>query len=377
MPSLFKPPRQIVDEMLVDLEAMTGMRLQATDFGREEVLKMWVHAGPISGFFSQLQKVFDDFFPGSAAIEALRKHLAARQLPDQIQPQSSDGIVRLTGVVGTIVPGGRQIKRNLDGAIFVAAAGGTVPASGNLDLSFESLATGQATNIGAASEAFTLITPVAGITAACTSLTTFRNGRDLETAAEMLARIEEHDRSVDTGGNLRAYERLASEASDEVVSATALKNPRGPGTVNTVITAGTTDIEAAVRTGQAVSRLPSVGLLAIVQAYIIDRNPTTDDHLAVAPVETAFAATVKFSLYDETLRTQVTEEITKIVKIFLYEAKAGETIHPTTLERNIDQKVGHLISARRVSDFSGGGVPSYTVPGAQILTPGVLTITSF
>lgn len=374
MAEIFKTPLEIVNEMLEDLEAITGVALSATDFSREEVIKMWTQAGAISMARARIRRTYDDFFPQSASEEALEKHLAARQLPDRSQAQKSTGVIRHTGTDGVSIGIGTQVRRRSDGSVFQAITAGVV-ASGVLDLTYESVSTGANQNLDVTGQVFDMITVIAGVDSTATNQTFFLSGRDLETAAEMLERIEAHDRNDDSGGNLVAYETWAREASPQVVRAKSIKHPRGVGTVDTIITSGTTDIETAVRNGDAVTRLPSNTLIDLVQAYILEKNPTTDDHETVAPTEVALNVTIAFDLYDEALRPSVETEIEILTKVFLYEAQPSEVLHPTELERRIDRRVGHLIEARRVSDFSGGG-PTYTVPSDKLLIPGTITQTT-
>jgi uncharacterized phage protein gp47/JayE len=369
----FKAPAEIVQQMLDDFQQITGIQLSPNDFDNEIVIKCWTYAGAISSMYSANEKTRDDIWPGSASEDGLRRHLAAHQLPPQIQPQPSNGVLLFTGTQNTVVPIGTQVKRRLDGKVFLSTAAATIPALGTtVSVPFQSLVSGQASNVDQIGDAYDLVQPIAGITG-IVSTSSFRDGRDLETAAEMLARIEASEQDVNTGGNLVAYQAMAKAASGDVVTATAIKNARGVGTVNTVITSGTTDIAGAVNSGQAVSRLPSTALINAVQAYILANNPTTDDHLTVAPTEAAFNVTYTYALFDESLRALVNAQVTKIIQIFVYSAVPNEILYPTDLERQIDQALGHLIKSRRVSDFGGGG-PSFTVPAAQILTPGTITL---
>lgn len=369
----FKSPTDVLNDMIADYQALTGETLDPSDNSREEIIKMKTYAGAISGMYSALQRVEDDVFPESASEQGLEMHLQAKQLPPRIQPTASNGVILHTGTPGTVIPANTQVKHNLTGRIYVSTASATLDGTGNAQVSYESLVAGQASNIAASGEAFTMVNTITGATAAVSSVTPFSDGRDLETPAEMLARIEAANRFDDTGGNLPAYERLAQAASPLVVSAKAIKNPRGFGTVNTVITSGTTDIEGAVDAGQAVTRIPSTDLINTVQASVIAKNPTTDDHLTVAPTETTFDVTVTYALYDETLRTSVNDAITKVVKVFIYTAAPGDILNPAQLERAIDLKVGHLISYRRVNNF-GGASPLYTVPSSQLIAPGTITL---
>jgi uncharacterized phage protein gp47/JayE len=374
--SWFRSPSEIEADMLADLEALTGLKLSSSDVSREEVIKIKQMSIALSHATAQIDRAADDFFPGSATLQALRKHLQTRQMPDQELAQPSKGTIEHTGVAGTVILAGNRVRQKSSGKLFFLLADATIGLGGTVDALYQSVLSGSDQNVDVVNDDFEMVSPQANVDDACTNITRFLDGRDDETAAEILARIQAHDQGENTGGNLEAYEAFAKAASDAVVTAKSIKAPRGPDTVDTVITAGTTDIEAAVRSGNAVERVPSDALVATVQAYIVARNPTTDDHQTVKPIEDNFDSTITYDLFDETQRTAVDAEITKIWQIFVYSAKSDETVDPTTLERQIDGSVGHLIVRRRVSNF-GGGSPQYTVPSGHILKPHTLTLQAF
>ena len=361
--------------MLSDYKNLTGVNLSPDDLNREEVIKFWTFAGAISMARSELRRYYDDIFPASSSVEGLEKHLSARMMPSRKLPQPSTGVVRITGTNGVAIPIGTNIKLKLDGKIYTSISNGTI-SGGFVDITFQSVLTGAAQNMDQLNQEFSLTVPIVGVDQACFNQTQFLSGRDLETSGEMLARIQENDRDDNSGGNLAAYEAWALAASPQVVTATAIKTPRGIGTVNTVITSGTTDIESSVRNGQPVLRLPSATLINTVQSYITSKNPVTDDHLTVAPTETPFNLTVKFSLYDETLRSLVSAEISNLAKIYVYQARPGQFIYPTELEKRIDASIGDLILQREVSNFSGG-TASYQLGIAELLVLNTITLTTF
>jgi len=371
MSDIFLTTEQVVAEMLADYKNITGIELAASNLEREEVIKAFTYSGSISMFYSRLRQVSDDTYPASSSETGLVKHLAARSLPGRAQPSSSLGVVRFPGVEGTTFGTGVQVKRALDGALYVSVTSGVVT-GGYVDVTFQSLLTGAAQDLDQLGQEFDLITPIVGISATGTNQTQFANGRDLETPAEMLARIQAHDQDENSGGNIPAYEAWAREASSDVVTATGIKIARGIGTVDVVITAGTTDISAAVNAGLPVVRLPSVDLVAAVLAYILVRNPTTDDVQVVAPTEEDFNVTFRYNLYDETLRTQIDPKIRALIKIYIYSAVPQQKMSPSDVERIIDENYSTLIRERRCSDFSGGG-PDYTVPNYKLERPGTLT----
>jgi len=125
-----------------------------------------------------------------------------------------------------------------------------------------------------------------------------------------------------------------------------------------------------------VTRLPSAALVTLVQASIITKNPVTDDHVTVGPTEDSFDVTVTYDLFDETLRATTDVVVINESKIFILEAKSTERLEPSDLERAIDAQIGHLIRARRVSNFDGATV-HFDVPGNKILIPGTILTPNF
>jgi hypothetical protein len=381
MSDVFMTPNEVTQDMLDDYKAITGVELQITDLGREEVVKIRNYALQFSAARAEMQRISDDTWPQSATVEGRERHLRARQLDPRFQPQKSNGVATFEILAVPVeIPLGTRFTKDLDGKIYqttTAFSTSDPGLIGTINLNAESVNTGQDKNIEADSGvAFSLATAVDNVASAVVSATQFRDGRNIETPEEMLDRIETFDRRRDTGGNLVAYERFAREASAQVTSSKGIDEPRGPNTVDVVITSGTTDIRQAVENGEAITRLPSAALVAEVQAYVEDQNPVTDDVDIISPTETSFDITFKFEMINESLRSATETEIRKEIEIFIYNARPTEVIEPTELERLIDSRVGHLIRARRVENFSGA-TPGFTVPNSELLVPGTLTLTDF
>ena len=378
MANVFKDTLTIVQEMCDDYKALTGITLSPTQLDDSNVIKFYADAGAISSLYSEVQRTANDIFAFSASEEALRNHLRARGLPGQIQPQKSHGQIQFTLTGAATIPIGTQVKRASDGAVYQTIQSGTGTGAGTLTLFVESLDEGNDENLDQLNQPFNMITSIANVNPACESVSLFLDGRDLETKEEMAARVIEHDRDDNSGGNAVAYETWAKEASNEVVTAKCLRLVRGPDTVDLIITSGTTDISAAVEAGQPVSRLPSSALVTQVQTYVNQFNPVTDDLLVRAPTETDFDVTFKYSLYNETVanRSFVDSEITKVIKTYIYSAKPLDILYPTTLERLIDQRVGSQIKERACDNFDGVN-SFYIVPDDQILKPNDITLGTY
>lgn len=344
---------QVMLDMLQDLKEITEGKIDLTpyDYHRDEVIYLYPVAGAIASFEAKAENVEDDFHPDTASESGLVKLLRDRQLPDRRNPQKADGKIRFPGEEGAVIDAGFSVKRVLDGKIYICSVGGVVT-DGFVILDFKSSSAGQEFNIDSTGEEFSLISPIDGLETTGISVEEFRNGRDLESEGEMLLRIQENDRRTNTGGNLVAYEAWAKEASSQVVTAKAIKNPLGPGTVHTIITSGTTDIDKAVEDGTPVTRIPSEGLIEIVQVFIKDRMPTTDIHITKAPEEEDFDTTILIGVHDEQNRAMVEEKIRKLWKAFVYKVRSGQRVYPSELEKIIDSNLGYLISFRRVQDFT-------------------------
>lgn len=376
MANVYKATTDIAKSMLDDYKAITGITLNINMIDDSTVIKILTVAGGLSSFYSELQRSVNDFFPTTASTEALRKHLATRSLSDQLQPSKSHGQIKFIGTAPGIAIGlGVQVKRVSDGALFVTIQSGVTDSLNNLALFMESIDSGNIQNLDSINQPFTLVTPIAGISSNCTNSSKFFDGRDLETNNEILSRILIHDRDENSGGNAVAYEKFAKDASNEVVTAKALRRIRGPDTVDVVITSGTSDIFTAVEAGQSITRIPSTALISLVQNYVATLNPVTDDVLVKAPLEVPFNVTFRYKLFTESLasRSYVDGIITKVVKTYVYSARPQDVLSPTDLERLVDQRIGDQLKERICDNFSGL-ITNYTVPSDSILTPNNITL---
>lgn len=376
MANVYRSTEQIVQDFCDDFKAITGITLTPSMKNDTNVIKFWTWAGAISASYAEKQRTVNDINAQTASEEELERKLAARTMPPRIQPQSSNGQIQFTLTGAAPIPINTQVRRKATGDLYQTIEAGVLASAGSLVLYCSSIDTGNDQNISADSgEPFELVSAIVGVNTACVSASKFLDGRDLETPAEMAARVLEHDQDDNSGGNATAYETWAYASSGEVVTAKCLRLVRGADTVNIVITSGTTDISAAVEAGQTVSRLPSAPLIATVLAYIQARNPVTDDVLVLGPTEQALNVTLNYSLYDESAsnRSYVDDIITKVIKTYLYQAKSADVLTPSAIERLVDQRIGDLVKERTCSNLNGG-TSYYVVANDKIITPGTITL---
>lgn len=371
----FRTPDDIATEMLADhldltTQAGAPVSLKITDIDRPEVVKYKTDASALSQVLGCLDQVSDDFFPGSATEPGLENHLAERQMPPRISAQPATVQIKRTGTVDAVIGVEDQMVRVSDGTYWQAQSQFSIGGDGTGIGTYQSLLTGQVLNSENINDPYNAVSTLTGVDSPGVSTSAAQNGRDLETPAEMLARIVAHDQNPNSGGNLAAYEQWASEASPLVVTANA--DHTGADEVTVYITSGTTDIEAALRADSAVERLPSDDLIATVETYIEAKDPTTDTAIVAGPTEAAFDITFNYDLYDETQRTAVDPEVQLLTKLFIYTCQGNQTYSPTDLERLIQGRIGFLMPRMRASNFAGA-VFAYTVPAETLLRPGAIT----
>lgn len=375
MANLFVDTPTVAQQMLDDFKTITQVQLSLKQIDDSNVIKALTYAGPISALYSQLQRLSNDTFAQSASQIALQNMLRARSLPPQGQPTKSNIQLSFTATgAATLTSGVTQAQRVSDGALFTCIQTVSVGSAGSIVAYFESNNTGNTQNTDLLDQPFTLSTATPNVDASGENTTLGLDGTDLESNESMASRVEAHDQNANSGGNAEAYIEWAKAASSEVVEATVLRLPRGPDTVDVVITSGTTDIAGAVMAGQPVVRLPSDSLIAIVLAYIEGLNPITDDVEVYGPTEIDFDVTFNFTCYDDSTanRTYVQGIILQQIQIYLYSANPQDVLTPTAIERLVDQAIGDQILQRECEPL-GESTKEYVVPNANILVPGTIT----
>jgi uncharacterized phage protein gp47/JayE len=165
---------------------------------------------------------------------------------------------------------------NAAGLRFTNTTGGTLDAGSTLDISVQAESPGSAYNVGLGTIT-NMLTPLPGVTATNTALTT--SATDDETDAALRQRCRDSLAQRGPGAVAGAYRNWAQEADDEV---TRVSVDGGP-------TPGTVDVIIAGASGSLGS-----GVVDAVQAYIDERVPLTveADVRSAAALEIALVGTV-------------------------------------------------------------------------------------
>lgn len=399
----FPTPSEIASQYLTILQSLKP----EVDISRQDS-DWWVRAqvvgGVLSGIYADQQLVSQDAFPQSARIEALVNHLYTYFGSGLIQPQPSNGDVAVTGALGTVVPQGTEFVYQPNGNAYQSTAGVTLNTSigggaATGDIPVQSIGVGQVQNLLSGAQLL-CSTPPSGLNPSGVSDGPISGGRDLETAAEAAARILAFIRQPPAGGTATDYERFAEEASPQVTGATVIRFFLGLGSVGIVITAGTTDIDAALNDGVPIVLTPSDALIDEVQDYVNTKKVVTDCVTVMAPNLVTVNVTVEVS-YVNGLPGTTVEPTSGLTYDALVRREVQRAIYKTPpggrqingigylvvadIEQQLDASLSNgpyatgsyaqILADRQVLSLTGSDTsPDLVVSQSQVVIPGTITV---
>lgn len=391
----YKTPTQIGDQYLLLVKGLKpSINTAQTDSD------WWVRSravgGVVAGVYADQKKISNDAFPQSSRREAIERHLELYFDEGFTQPTQSVGEVGVTGTIGSTVPAGTEFLYDPNGNTYQAEEAVTLTGISGV-VPVKSVGTGQAQNLLEGAQ-LTISSPPAGIQSLAIVVNKdISDGRDEETEAQAVERILRQIRTPLAGGKVSDYEAFALAADPAVVSANVIRYPFGLGTVGVVITAGTTDIDAALDNGQPVVQVPSNELIEIVQAYIETQNPITDCATVLEPIEVPINVTgyVKYQigngatiLSGQTLTQD--QLVEREVKRAIYKTPPGGRklgtsgyVVASEIEEVMDSNLSaspyqvgvkaQILIDRKIEDLSVTGFNRLLL-GNEIPIPGVITI---
>jgi uncharacterized phage protein gp47/JayE len=213
-------------------------------------------ASAAEGLYQHQTWITKQIFPDTADIDFLLMHAALRQM--NLKPAvKSAGSVIVTGVAGTDIASGLTAKYQ-DGTQYVTTAGGKLDETGSLTVAASAVVAGAAGDLDDG-VTLTLTVPPANINSTVT-VVEMLGGADIETPAQLLARLLQRIRQPAAGGNKYDYYQWAMEVPG-VTAAYVYPLRRGLGTVDVVVTTN--------------GGLPSNETVSAVQAWIDDQRPVT------------------------------------------------------------------------------------------------------
>lgn len=290
----FPTPSQIEVQYFQILKSIKPS-LNTNDNNSDFVIRGKAFSALVSGLYGDQTKVDNDTFISSSRPEALALKGADLGIPRQPATAAVGTTVTITGTNGTVITPGQLTFIYLPtGVLYTNTTGGTI-ALGVLVVQVLCAVTGQIGNI-TAPDVFTLSSPPSGVDQTATINVTIGDGADIESIDSYRARLLSREQQPPAGGNETDYPLFAFAADPSVRSAVIRRFGRGLGTVDIYITTGTTDIDTAVTQGLSIVRVPTSGLLAIVQAYYDAHAPLTDCPVVYGPAEVSVNATVNVEL---------------------------------------------------------------------------------
>lgn len=393
----FKTPDEIGQQYLDHLKAIKPeVNTDQTD--SDWWIRSRVVGGVIAGMYSDLKKISDDAFPQSARREALEKHLITYFGTGFRQPTVAEGIVKVTGNIGTNYPVGTQFVYQPNGNTYQSTEDFTLSATAGL-IPIQSISEGQNQNLLSGS-LFSLPSAPSGSDATAAASGDISDGRDVESNDEASERILDRIRTPIAGGTITDYKQFARDADPSVTDSNVIRYIYGLGTVGVVITAGTTDIDQAIDNGEAIVRIPSDALVDDVQAYVDAKKPLTDCAHVLKPSLIPIDVNVRVRYADGDGSTipvgsTITQEelVIREVKRAIYKTPPGGRQFGATgfvvaseIEEVIDSGLSsspyqegsyfQILVDRQVEDLSVSGANRMILP-TELAEPGVITVLSF
>lgn len=283
MPFNTKTAAQVREDQLRDIKNLLQLPDERLGPDSDWFVRASAVASVAEGLYQHQGWIVRQIFPDTADSEYLYLHARTRGLTKKPATHAS-GPATFTGQTGTIAPAGLVFKR--DSLSWTTIGQVTIGANGQGTAQATAAQQGIVGNTSAATTA-TLTTTPAGFDSAVT-VGVMTGGTDVETDAELLARLLEIIRRPPAGGNKYDYKRWALEVAG-VSAAYVYPLRRGLGTVDIVITSA--------------GGLPSQDIIDHVKAHIDDVRPVTaKDILVLAPTLKSFDVHVKVSLDGITLQ---------------------------------------------------------------------------
>lgn len=402
----FPTPDEVADEYLDHLKVLKpDVDISLTD--SDWWIRSRVVGGVMSGVYQDQSLISNDAFPQSARHDALAEHLQTifASPANVFKPATASvGTVQLTGTPGSAIPNNTQMTYTPNGNTYQTVGTFTMPGSGVLDVPVESVSTGQNQNLLEGAD-LQLASPPSGINSGGVVVNgPLADGRDSETDTEAAARILARYQNPPAGGTVADYKNYAINADPSVVDANVIRYIFGLGTMGVIVTAGTTNIDAAINAGDPIVRIPNQSLLDTVQLALESQVPETDCPFAIAPVEVPIDVTVKIryskgdgstippvQLSGQTLTQDqlVIREVRRaIYKVPPGGRKIGATgfVLASEIEEVLDTNLGNtpyitgnltqILEDRQCLDLSASG-PNRFILGTQLAAPGNIVIESF
>lgn len=309
-----------------------------------------VFAGAVWSLYGYLTWLGDQLFPETADDEYIENHAARFGLSRKAAAYAA-GVVRFDGTPGVTVPEGTEVQTS-GGVIYTTDADATIGGGGSITAAITAADAGTAGNTTDAT--LSLVNPLSGVNTECTITTAPVGGTDLETTADLRARVIQRTANPPSSGTASDYVRWALEVSG-VGRAWCLpaEQYKGAGTVGVVIaTSALAPVDSTVHDA-AVEYLEAVRPIGAILT-VEDVIPSQVDYaVSITPNTSATRAAVTAALE----------------QLHIDEATPGGTLYLSHINAAI---MSAGVDNARVTDISvdlvSVGVDDVTVPGHNVAT---------
>ena len=309
-------------------------------------------ASAIEGLYQHQQWIVRQVFPDTADSDYLERHAGLHGVTRKAATAAA-GTITFSGTAGSAVPIGTETKTN-SGVAFVTTAAGEIGGGGTATIAASASAAGAAGNQAAAT-ALTLTAAPSGVLSAA-SIAAMTGGTDVETDAELLARLLQYLRMPPVGGAKHDYYLWAMSVAG-VMDAYVYPQRRALNSVDVVI--------------ETSGGLPSQQLLDDVLAYIDQVRPVCVDLLVIAPQLVTVDVTATLTLSGTTL-ADATARINATLAAFFSGLHVGDAVKRSKLIALMMDTPGVIDVTLTVP--AANVQPLVDVTHSELAAPGTVTL---
>lgn len=313
--------RQVRDSILRDILN----KLPTASVGKDSDYYVRANAtgGAVEGLYEHQKWITRQLFPDTADEDYLvSKHAKPRGI-DPKAASFATGTVNFTGAVGSTIDIGCEQKSG-SGIAVIATASGVVGAGGTVVLAAKASVAGVAGNLAAGTK-LTLTAAPFGVQSTAT-VVSMSGGTEIETPQALLARVLFDIRMPSSGGVTHDYYKWAMEVPG-VTDAYVFTQRRVANGVDVVI--------------ETAGGLPSVQLIADVQAHIETKRPPGSNVLVMGPTQVLVPITATLVLSGVTL-ADVTPLITSALQTYFAAHHVGDVVRRVQITNLITSFTGVL-----------------------------------
>ena len=338
-PSLKELKKSVRDDLRTRLVTDPGLRRSDTE------IQATVQAGALHGLYGYLDWQARQILPDTAEDEFLARHASLWGIYRKVA-STAQGVVRLSGFVGSVIPAGTILQSPTE-QDFITTAEALIEEK-SVTVAIAAVEAGTTGNLPTGA-VLSLVSPIIGVDADAVCIEDMSGGADLESMDSLRARLLERIRQPPHGGADFDYTMWALQVPG-VTRAWVYPLFDGPGTVGLAFVMDDRD-----------DPTPLPGDVAQVQAHIDALRPVTANVTVFAPAPVAFDLGIQLAPDTSSVRAAVAAEVREFLR---REAEPGGTIWRSRVSETIARAIGeHHHTLFFPTDDITHGFGQIAVPG--------------